>query len=186
MLGRWEAFLTPNLLAVTQGSLGRPDSRARRQRRRRLRTDLLNINVWGSASADRGGLALRIHHRQSVALWPRQLSRRASLWRTGAARLGPWSAACQSWLRASATTQMQPACCAIRPAPITTPASKTLPPTRWPSRIRFEWPVGPDESAQLRSNRQSMARLDGNNSRPRLSALLLLLLADHGPTQLVA
>ena len=47
LLGRWEAFLTPNLLAVTQGSLGRSILSARAETPSAFEQTLLAPNVWG-------------------------------------------------------------------------------------------------------------------------------------------
>ena len=66
LLGRWEAFLTPNLLAVTQASAGRNiQERARRDAHslplsRRSSTR----ECMGPVAADRRGQSLRLHHRQ--------------------------------------------------------------------------------------------------------------------------
>jgi len=47
LLGRWEAFLTPNLLAVTQGSAGRTILTARPETPSAFEQTLLSGNVWG-------------------------------------------------------------------------------------------------------------------------------------------
>jgi hypothetical protein len=47
LLGRWEAFLTPNLLAVTQGSAGRAIVSARPETPSAYEQTLLRPNVWG-------------------------------------------------------------------------------------------------------------------------------------------
>jgi hypothetical protein len=46
LLGRWEAFLTPNLLAVTQGSAGRTILEARPETPSAFEQTLLTGNVW--------------------------------------------------------------------------------------------------------------------------------------------
>jgi hypothetical protein len=46
MLGRWEAFITPNLLAVTQGSIGRQIQSALPERPSAFE-QAMNINAWG-------------------------------------------------------------------------------------------------------------------------------------------
>jgi hypothetical protein len=46
LLGRWEAFLTPNLLAVTQGSAGRTILEARPETPSAFEQTLLSGNVW--------------------------------------------------------------------------------------------------------------------------------------------
>ena len=80
LLARWEAYLTPNLLAVTQGSAGRDDSERTARCAIRIRADVSQRGTFpGPAAADRRRLALRLHHRQSLALRPGQLSRRAAL-----------------------------------------------------------------------------------------------------------
>ena len=71
LLGRWEAFLTPNLLAVTQGSMGRTILSAHAETPSAFEQTFLAANVWGQLPQIGGGLALRLHHRQSVALWRR-------------------------------------------------------------------------------------------------------------------
>ncbi|HME58933.1 MAG TPA: hypothetical protein VKF63_11395, partial [Terracidiphilus sp.] len=47
LLGRWEAFLTPNLLAVTQASAGRVIQEARPETPSTYEQTLLGPNVWG-------------------------------------------------------------------------------------------------------------------------------------------
>jgi hypothetical protein len=47
LLGRWEAFITPNLLAVTQGSAGRVIEEARPETPSSYEQTLLAGNVWG-------------------------------------------------------------------------------------------------------------------------------------------
>jgi hypothetical protein len=47
MLGRWEAFLTPNLLAVTQASAGRTIEQARAETPSDFEQKFLAGNVWG-------------------------------------------------------------------------------------------------------------------------------------------
>ena len=47
LLGRWEAFLSPNLLAVTQGSVGREILTSRPDAPSALEQKLLVGNVWG-------------------------------------------------------------------------------------------------------------------------------------------
>ena len=47
LLGRWEAFLTPNLLAVTQASAGRVIQEARPSTPSTYEKTLLGPNVWG-------------------------------------------------------------------------------------------------------------------------------------------
>jgi hypothetical protein len=47
LLGRWEAFLTPNLLAVTQASAGRIILEAQPETPSTYEQTLLNGNVWG-------------------------------------------------------------------------------------------------------------------------------------------
>jgi hypothetical protein len=47
LLGRWEAFLTPNLLAVTQGSAGRIIEEALPETPSTFEQTLLSGNVWG-------------------------------------------------------------------------------------------------------------------------------------------
>ena len=47
LLGRWEAFLTPNLLAVTQASAGRVIQEARPETPSTYEKTLLSGNVWG-------------------------------------------------------------------------------------------------------------------------------------------
>jgi hypothetical protein len=47
LLGRWEAFVTPNLLAVTQGSVGRAIQEARPETPSTYEQTLLSGNVWG-------------------------------------------------------------------------------------------------------------------------------------------
>jgi hypothetical protein len=47
LLGRWEAFLTPNLLATTQGSTGRIIQEARPETPSTYEQTLLSGNVWG-------------------------------------------------------------------------------------------------------------------------------------------
>jgi hypothetical protein len=47
LLGRWEAFLTPNLLFVTQGSAGRTILEARPETPSAFEQTLLTGNVWG-------------------------------------------------------------------------------------------------------------------------------------------
>ena len=64
LLGRWEAFLTPNLLAVTQGSAGRAHPQRSAGHSISLRTDAQRERV-GAVAADGRGFALRLHHRQS-------------------------------------------------------------------------------------------------------------------------
>ena len=62
VLGRWEAFLTPNLLAVTQGSYGQAGTK-------RNFGDTLSLRAipqhqhMGPASANCRGFAQRLHHR---------------------------------------------------------------------------------------------------------------------------
>jgi hypothetical protein len=47
MLGRWEAFLTPNLLAVTQGSAGRTIQSAHAETPSPYEQTFLSANAWG-------------------------------------------------------------------------------------------------------------------------------------------
>jgi hypothetical protein len=47
LLGRWEAFLTPNLLAVTQASVGRDLQEVRPETPSAFEQTLLSGNVWG-------------------------------------------------------------------------------------------------------------------------------------------
>jgi hypothetical protein len=47
LLGRWEAFLTPNLLAVSQGSVGREIQSARPEAPSSYEQKFLSPNVWG-------------------------------------------------------------------------------------------------------------------------------------------
>ncbi len=47
LLGRWEAFITPNLLAVTQGSLGRNLMSAHAETPSAYEQTLLGGNTWG-------------------------------------------------------------------------------------------------------------------------------------------
>ena len=47
LLGRWEAFLTPNLLAVTQGSMGRTIQSAHADTPSSYEQTLLGANTWG-------------------------------------------------------------------------------------------------------------------------------------------
>ena len=47
LLGRWEAFLTPNLLAVTQGSLGRSILSARPETPSAFEQPFLGPSIWG-------------------------------------------------------------------------------------------------------------------------------------------
>jgi hypothetical protein len=47
LLGRWEAFLTPNLLFVTQGSAGRTILEARPETPSAFEQTLLKGNIWG-------------------------------------------------------------------------------------------------------------------------------------------
>jgi hypothetical protein len=47
LLGRWEAFLTPNLLAVTQGSAGRDIMSAHAETPSAFEQTLLGPNAWG-------------------------------------------------------------------------------------------------------------------------------------------
>ena len=47
LLGRWEAFLTPNLLAVTQGSFGHSDQSAKPETPSTFEQTLLSPSVWG-------------------------------------------------------------------------------------------------------------------------------------------
>lgn len=47
LLGRWEAFLTPNLLAVSQGSFGRTIQAARPETPSAFEQQLLANNLWG-------------------------------------------------------------------------------------------------------------------------------------------
>ena len=99
LLGRWEAFLTPNLLAVTQGSVGRTILESAPGDAFGLRADASRPERLGPVAADRGGLALRVHHRQSLALRAGQLSRRAPLPGAGDGGLGARQAAGEGRLR---------------------------------------------------------------------------------------
>ncbi len=47
LLGRWEAYVTPNLLAVTQGSAGGANQQARPSTPSVFEQSFLNANVWG-------------------------------------------------------------------------------------------------------------------------------------------
>jgi hypothetical protein len=47
LLGRWEAFITPNLLAVTQGSIGRNIQSARPETPSAFERTFLSPNLWG-------------------------------------------------------------------------------------------------------------------------------------------
>jgi hypothetical protein len=47
LLGRWEAFLTPNLLAVTQGSIGRSILSARPESPSAFEQPFLGPSIWG-------------------------------------------------------------------------------------------------------------------------------------------
>ena len=47
LLGRWEAFLTPNLLAETQGSFGHTDQSAKPETPSAFEKTLLSPSVWG-------------------------------------------------------------------------------------------------------------------------------------------
>ena len=47
LMGRWEAFLTPNLLAVTQGSLGRSVLSSRAETPSAFEQTFLSPSVWG-------------------------------------------------------------------------------------------------------------------------------------------
>jgi len=47
LLGRWEAFVTPNLLAVTQGSMGRNMQSARPEAPSAFEQTFMSPNLWG-------------------------------------------------------------------------------------------------------------------------------------------
>jgi hypothetical protein len=47
LLGRWEAFLTPNLLAVTQGSMGRTIQSAHAETPSAFEQTFLSPSIWG-------------------------------------------------------------------------------------------------------------------------------------------
>ena len=87
MLGRWEAFLTPNLLAVTQGSYGHQVQSATAETPSAFEQSL-NINAWGQLPQivvdSRYGFTIGNPARFGRG----NLSRRASLHGAGAAELG--------------------------------------------------------------------------------------------------
>ena len=125
----------------------------------RLRASISQRQRLRPVAADRRGFALRLHHRQSLALRPGQLSRRTALprrrrWWTGCTT-ACWSRPASS----STTTPTQPACCATRPAPITTPTWPTSSPTRWPLRNSDSRTRQSPKSAQLRRDRHDFWRV---------------------------
>ena len=121
LLARWEAYLTPNLLAVTQGSTGRAILSSRPDTPSAFEQPLPHRQFLGPVAADRGGLSLRIDHRQSLALWPGQLSRRTPL-SMGRRCLTGSATSCWSKPASSSTTMpMRSVSCATKPAPTSTP-----------------------------------------------------------------
>jgi hypothetical protein len=132
LLGRWEAFLTPNLLAVTQGSAGRhilseaPDTPSPFEQ-------TLNVNAWGQLPQmvvdSRYGFTIGNPSRFGTGSFPDehlyQLQESVS-WVRGSLMFK----AGLDWRHNADAT----AWCGTTPAPTTTPPSKTSPPMRWSSR----------------------------------------------------
>ncbi len=100
VVARWEAYLTPNLLAVTQGSAGHTILTARPDTPSAFEQAFLDRQFLRPVAGDRRGFGLRLYYRQSLALRPGQLPRRTALPRPGDGGLGAQEAACQSRLRA--------------------------------------------------------------------------------------
>ena len=122
-------FVTPNLLAVTQASVGRTIRSAHAETPSAFE-QTLNQNVWGQLPQivvdSRYGFTIGNPSRFGQGSYPdeRFLPRYRSR-STGS------TAACWSrpvWMLA--TMPMSPACCATRPAPTTTPMSRTSSPMR--------------------------------------------------------
>ena len=123
-------ILAPNLLAVTQVSLGRhfvamtPETPSPFEQS-------LNIGDWGRLPQivvdSRYGFTIGNPSRFGPALIPTSIFTRSSNSWIGD-EAGFWSAPAST----SGTTTTRQVFCAIRPAPTTTPAWRTSPPMRWP------------------------------------------------------
>jgi len=73
LLGRWEYFLTPNLLAVTQASAGHTLQEARPESPSTFEQSFLSGNAWGQLPQIVVDNRYGLHHRQPVALREGQL-----------------------------------------------------------------------------------------------------------------
>jgi hypothetical protein len=129
-MGRWQAFLTPNLLVISQGSVARHIQNARPQTPSTYEQSL-NINAWGQLPQivvdSRYGFTIGNPARFGSGSYPDENlyhAREQASWAHGPLLFNAGF---------ELTTQMQPAGCAIRQAPTITRASGILHPMRLPS-----------------------------------------------------
>jgi hypothetical protein len=129
-MGRWQAFLTPNLLVISQGSVARHIQNARPQTPSTYEQSL-NINAWGQLPQivvdSRYGFTIGNPARFGSGSYPDENlyhAREQASWAHGPLLFNAGF---------ELTTQMQPAGCAIRQAPTITRASRILHPMRLPS-----------------------------------------------------
>ncbi len=131
LLARWEAYLTPNLLAVTQGSAGRDDSERAAGNAFGIRTDIAQWRISG-ASCRRSSWTRAT---DSLSAIPRVSGRAVIPTKSSTTPRKCWTGcttSCSSrrdsnWI----TTMTRPACCAIRREPIPTPLLRASSPMRW-------------------------------------------------------
>src|SRR6185503_12194929 len=128
LLGRWQAFVTPNLLAIAQGSIGREIQRTEPQRPSPFEQSL-NIIRGGSCRRSwwilRTASQLETLHGLRRANTPTRASTVPGSNSTGSTEICSGAAA-----SSCPTKEMQPASCAIKPAPTITRRSEILPRTR--------------------------------------------------------
>ena len=161
LLGRWEAFLTPNLLAVTQASVGRTIQTAHAETPSAFEQTLLNQNVWGQLPQivvdSRYGFTIGNPSRFGPGSYPDEhlFELQESV----------------DWVRGSllvkagidsATTPTPPACFATRPAPTPTPASPTSSPMRLSLPLWDSGRTRQVQPAQLRPDRKGWRDSGGN------------------------
>ncbi len=87
--GRWEAFLTPNLLAVTEGSLGRTIQTAHAEPPSAFEQPFLAVNAWGQLPQmvvdSRYGFSIGNPSRFGIGSYPDEHRRRCGRRWTGSA-----------------------------------------------------------------------------------------------------
>ncbi len=183
LLARWEAFLTPNLLAVTQASAGRAILSAHAETPSAFE-QTLNQNVWGQLPQivvdSRYGFTIGNPSRFGQGSYPDE-----RLFRVQES---------VDWVRNSllvragfdvghntdATGLLRNQTGTYYYANVENFVSDAL----TFGAFGFSGALRQIQPAQLRRNRQGLARHHRPAPRPWLPALLLLLLANHGPHQL--
>ena len=183
-LAKWEAFLTPNLLAVTQGSFGHQMQSAPAETPSTFEQSL-NINAWGQLPQiivdSRYGFTIGNPSRFGPGYYPNEhlyMAQEQLNWVRGKLMMkGGFEISHNS----DATSQLRNQTGTYDYSSLEDFASDSLA----FSAYRTEWPAQPDGPAQLRSDWKSMARLIGRAPRTWLPAVLLLLFANHGSNRLV-